>query len=202
MTLQIRSNTALDLWPRDQIHAGQYSQQIAATRKQALQPHISEVIRSKYAKHSQNKATSLEEKLYDVRALCKIRTASVAMYLTSEWRSRFFSQLDNLLDAENWEEEDTPIIEASFNTFLRMIMLMWPVRRPGLGATSEGNIIAAWTVDRDRLTIECLPGDKVRWVVSWHVEGMQERAAGDVSLTRLLAVLSPYDPKRWFIDAA
>lgn len=95
-----------------------------------------------------------------------------------------------------------PIVESFFNTFLRMIMLMWPVRRPSLRASSAGNIIAAWVVDRDRLVIECFPGDKVRWIVSCHIEGAQERAAGDVSLTRLLAVLSPYNPKRWFVDGA
>jgi hypothetical protein len=140
----------------------------------------------------------LEERLYDARALCKIRTAAVAMHLDREWQSRLFLQIDSLMDAENWEKDDVPVTEASFITLLRLILLIRPRRRPGLGSTSAGNIIAAWTVEKDRLTIECLPHDKVRWVLSRESEDHRESAAGHVSLSRLAAVLSPYNPERWF----
>lgn len=152
------------------------------------------------AKPPSIKTVLLEERLYNARALCKIKTAAVAMHLDSEWRSRFFSQLDSLMDFENWEKEDLPITEASFTTLLRMILLIQPARRPGLGSTSEGNIIAAWTVDKDRLTIECLPHDEVHWVLSRYLDGNRESAAGHVALSRLLAVLAPYNPERWFAD--
>lgn len=144
------------------------------------------------------KNVPLEKRLYDARATCKIKTATVAMHLDSEWRSPFFSQIDNLMDVENWEEDDLPITEASFTTLLRMILLIRPVRRPGLGSTSAGNILAAWTVERDQLTIECLPDDVVRWVLSRYPDGHRESAAGHVPLSRLKAVLEPYNPERWF----
>ncbi|MGH8548360.1 MAG: hypothetical protein ACRERU_07130 [Methylococcales bacterium] len=140
----------------------------------------------------------LEERLYDARAYCKIKMSAIAMHLSQEWRSRFFSQLDSLMDIENWEKDDTPITEVSFTTFLRMILLIRPERRPGLGSTSEANILAAWTVANDRLTIECLSNDEVRWVLSWYFDGNRESAAGTVSLPRLNAVLTPYNPERWF----
>ncbi len=146
------------------------------------------------------KAVPIEERLYDARALCKTKTAAVAMHLDFEWRSLFFSQLDSLMDFENWEKEDLPITEASFTTLLRMLLLIRPARRPGLGSTSYGNIIAAWTVEKDRLTIECLPRDEVRWVLSRYLDGDRESAAGQVALSRLLAVLAPYNPERWFAD--
>lgn len=146
------------------------------------------------------KAVPIEERLYDARALCKTKTAAVAMHLDVEWRSRFFSQLDSLMDFENWQKEDIPITEASFTTLLRMLLLIRPARRPGLGSTSYGNIIAAWTMENDRLTIECLPRDDVRWVLSRYFDGDRESAAGQVALSRLLAVLAPYDPERWFAD--
>src|SRR5580704_16658355 len=43
---------------------------------------------------------SLEEQLYDALAAFKVRTASVAMHLDREWRSRLFRQLDSLLAVE------------------------------------------------------------------------------------------------------
>ena len=203
MALQIATATNFNILSYDYGCAGQDSKKIAEAIQQVLRPqHYSEVIRGQHTLSQSKKTASIEERLYDARALCKIKTASVAMYLPSEWRSRFFLQLDNLLDAENWEDEDTPIIETSFTTFLRMLLLIWPVRRPGLGSTSEGNIIASWTAGKDRLTIECLAGDQVRWVLSCYIEGKRESAAGVVSLPRLLAVLAPYNPEHWLADGS
>lgn len=152
------------------------------------------------AKPPSTKTVPLEERLYNARALCKVKTAAVAMHLNIEWRARFFSQLDSLMDFENWEKEDLPITEASFTTLLRMILLVRPARRPGLGSTSGGNIIASWTGEKDRLTIECLPHDEFRWVLSRDFGGNRESAAGHCALSRLLAVLEPYNPERWFAD--
>src|SRR5690349_6385570 len=81
---------------------------------------------------------SLEEKLYDTLASFKIRTATVAMHLDREWRSRLFRQFDSLLAVEDWESDDSPPSIGSFATFLRLLMLLKPTRRPGLGASSDG----------------------------------------------------------------
>jgi hypothetical protein len=147
----------------------------------------------------QGKDTS--EKLFDALAQFKICTAKVAMHLDREWRDRLFGQLDSLLDAESWEADDaTPTIN-SFSTFLRMLLLLRPRRRPGIGATSDGHLIAMWTTGNDRLTIECLSNDLVRWHLSVTIDTEQERAAGRTPLLRLAVVLSPYGPDRWFADA-
>ncbi len=143
-------------------------------------------------------AKSIEEKLYDALAHFKIRTSQVAMHLDREWRGRFFSQLDSLLSVDDWEREDLPPTAASFATLLRMIVLLHPERRPGLGATSDGRFIAAWTNDGDRLTIECFPKDVVRWNLVATIDGERERAAAEVPVARLAQVLAPYDPSRWF----
>lgn len=175
------------------------SERIAKIREKSLQ----ELNRhNDRVKRLQDNDRTLEERLYDARALCKIKTSEVAMYLDNEWRLRFFSQLDNLMDIENWEDDDTPVTVASFTTLLRMLTSIKPARRPGLGSTSGGNILAAWTIEADRLTIECLPRDRVRWVLSRIVDGVRESAAGEVTLTRLQAVLSPYSPDRWFTNGA
>jgi hypothetical protein len=141
---------------------------------------------------------SIEDKLRNANALCKTKTASIAMHVSKEWLFLFYRQLDNLMDPENWEDDDTPITDESFATLLRMLLYVKPKKRPGLGATSTGNIIATWTRDKERLTIECLPSDKVRWVLSVYINNERESAAGVTSLKRLLDVLSPYVPQHWF----
>ncbi len=142
----------------------------------------------------------LEERLYDARAACKIKTAAVAMHIDHDWRIRFFRQLDNLMDIDNWEKDDLPVKDASFATLLRMLLFIKPKRRPGLGITNDGNILAAWTVGKDRLTIEYRAADQVRWVVVIYDGEERESAAGEAYLPRLMDVLAPYKPQRWFAD--
>jgi hypothetical protein len=144
---------------------------------------------------------NLDEQLYDALAAFKIQTAQVAMHLDRDWRTRLFRQLDNLLSKDDWQLEDTPPLLSSYSTFLRMLTLLRPGRRPGLGATHDGRLIATWTAGDDRLTIECLPKDFVRWHLSVTIEGDRERAAAETPLSRLLQVLQPYEPSRWFADA-
>ena len=143
----------------------------------------------------------LPEKLYDALARVKLLTAQVAMHLDTEWRSRMFEQLDDLLDAEDWHEDDDPINASSFETFLRMVIFHNPSRRPGFGVSNRGYLIAAWTSGSDRLTIEFRSNDMVRWVLSCEVDGETERASADTPVRRLMEVLAPYNPPRWFADA-
>src|SRR5262245_45960609 len=143
----------------------------------------------------------LEDQLYDALATFKIRTATVAMHLDSDWRSHLFQQLDSLLAVEDWEAEDSPPSIGSFATFLRMLILIRTNRRPGLGATEDGNFIATWTIDDNRLTIECLAKDIVRWHLAVTIDGERERAAGIAPIQRLIDVLRPYSPQQWFVNA-
>lgn len=177
---------------------GKHSEQLVKIKENSLQ----KMIRiSDRVKHQHDNVRSIEERLYDALALCKIKTSSVAMYLHNEWRTSFFLQLDSLMDADNWDDDDSPVNIASFSTLLRMLTFIKPTRRPGLGSTSSGNIIAMWTTESsDHLTIECLPNDRVRWVLSQCIDGNRESIAGDTPLTRLPASLSIYNPKRWFAN--
>ncbi len=141
---------------------------------------------------------TLSEDLFDTLASFKIKTSTVAMHLDDQWRLRFFRQLDSLLDEESWDREDKPPSLESFTTMLRMLLLLAPERRPGLGATSDGNLVAAWTVGNDRLTIQALRNDRVKWALSCDLDGARETAAGNSTLSNLRGILSPYRPDRWF----
>jgi len=150
--------------------------------------------------HYPPKKAPLEERLYDARAACKIRTANVAMHLDHDWRIRFFRQLDNLMDIDNWEKDDLPVLNPHSALCCVMLLFIRPKRRPGIGVTNDGNIIAAWTAGKNRLTIECRAADQVRWVVVIYDGEERESAAGEACLSRLMDVLAPYKPQRWFAD--
>jgi hypothetical protein len=139
----------------------------------------------------------LQERLFDALADVKILTSQIAMHLDQEWRSRLFRQLDSLHDLDEWEDGE-PIQKASFATFLKAMLNINPERRPGLGLSHAGHLIAAWTADQDRLTVEFLPGDRIRWVLSRQYADDTERFAGDTAVARLAAGLAAHNPQHWF----
>lgn len=144
----------------------------------------------------------LNERLFDALANVKILTANVAMHLDHEWRDKLFRQIDSLHDPEEWDQDDEPIKQSSFSTFLKGILQINPKRRPGLGLSYTGNLIAAWTTGRDRLTIEFLPKDHVRWVLTRYYDDEPERIAGQTLVSRLVEGLKPYNPQHWFANGA
>lgn len=142
---------------------------------------------------------SLEENFFDATAAVKTLTSQVAMHLDREWRANLFRQLDSLHDPAEWEAGDSPVGQASFATFLKAICDLKPGRLPGLGLTSTGCLIAAWTTARnDKLTIEFLPNDQVRFVLSIVHAGDTERIACKTNVARLRERLSQFKPNRWF----
>jgi hypothetical protein len=143
-----------------------------------------------------------EEKLFEALASFKIFTSQIAMHLEDGWRQKLFGHLDNLLAVEEWDVRDLPPSIASFATFLRLLLLIKPEVAPGLGASSDGRIVGAWTKGDDRLTIECLPKDRIRWSVTIiDDEGEHERGAAETPIIRFSEVIAPYRPARWFSRA-
>ena len=142
-----------------------------------------------------------EEQIYDALAKAKVLTANIAMHLEEGWRRKLFAQLDSLHDPKEWEQGDQPVRPDSYSTFLKFILLLKPSVRPGLGLSSAGNLVAAWTQGRDRFTIDLLPRDRVRLVLVWHPNGEPERGALETSIDRLPEVLRPYKPEHWLQNA-
>lgn len=151
-------------------------------------------------KHQGAASTSLPEQLYEALANAKVLTSQVAMHLGQDWRSRLFAQLDDLLDVDDWHKDDKPVQGSSFETFLRTILYQGIQRRPGLGVSHRGNLIGAWTRGTNRLTLEFLPNDMVKWVLSCEIDDELERAAGETPVRRLPEVLRAFHPDRWFSD--
>jgi hypothetical protein len=143
---------------------------------------------------------TMDYRLYAARADFKILASQVAMHLPDQWREKLFKQIDSTLDSEQWEAEDCPPTVFSARTFLRLILALKTTVRPGLGATHDGNLVAAWTNGKNRLTVECLGGDRIRWsVVREIAEGEEvDRGVGATVIGRFIALLAPYGPETWF----
>lgn len=141
--------------------------------------------------------SDLSDQLGIARFNLKIQTSQIAMHLKSDWRSGFFNQLDFLLDEGNWEKSDKLPNQQSFKTALRLITYLGNIRRPGLGMTALGNIVLSWTTGQDRLTVECLENDSVKWIVSQYINSQRESAAGVTNSRRFPQVITPYDPEKW-----
>lgn len=141
---------------------------------------------------------SIEEKLFDATASVKILASKVAMHLDRDRRNKLFSQIDSLHDIAEWDEEDMPIKDSSFETFLKAILLISPKQHPGLGLSHKGNLIATWGNNQDRLITEFLPKGLVHFVLSRTIDGEIERATGETNILRLYECLVPYQPDHWF----
>lgn len=165
-----------------------------------IERHISGLLnpQSPASLHSRDDEKSIEERLFEATANVKILTSQVAMHLDSVWREKLFRQIDSLHDADEWDPADTPIRKSSFNTFLKAIFLIKPQRLPGLGLSHGGALIAAWTTGENRLTIEFLAHDRVRWVISRRHNNESEQYAGHTSVGRLFEGLQPHHPEEWF----
>jgi hypothetical protein len=146
---------------------------------------------------------ALDDRLFDSLAECKLITNRFAMHLDSDWHRRLFSQLDMLLDKNEWDPDDEPVSEGSFTTFIRLMLKLRTARRPGLHIANGGNIVALWQKEaKDRLTIECQPNDHLRWLVTVPLDGAGESAAGDTFLDRIVDVLQPYHPEHWLHEGS
>jgi hypothetical protein len=143
---------------------------------------------------------ALREQVLAKRASLKRITATVAMHLDRKWRESLFSTLDRLLDPDDWDIDFQLPSEQSFSTFLRMIIYLHPTKRPGLGLSASGHFLAAWTRDKDRIVIECIGEDEVRWVLSRIISDERESGAGRVLLHRVPDVIAPYEPEHLFRD--
>lgn len=141
---------------------------------------------------------SIEERLFDAKAEAKMFTSRVAMRIQEIWKKQLYRQLDSVLDVEEWTDGDEPLAIGSYQTFLRLMFVIRPTVRPGLGLTSEGQLMATWQAGEARLTIYCFAGDALRYVLSHIVDHKRETHAGDASIERILAVIAPFQPEQWF----
>lgn len=140
----------------------------------------------------------IEELLYDAKALAKKFTSEVSTRIKDDWRKQLYKQLDSVLDADEWMDGDIPLAQGSFRTFVRLMLIMRPHIKPGLGLTPDGQLMAVWQTGEARLTVYCFEDDDVRYVLSYALEQRRRTAAGDASIYDLSAMIAPFRPEQWF----
>lgn len=141
-------------------------------------------------------AEQLALKLASIRSMVSV----VSMYFEVGWRTSLIERLVELLDPAEWDPEDIPPSERSFSTFLRLIIYLHPSRRPGIGLAASGNFVAAWSKGKDRVVIECLSADEVRWVLFRQLGEDRVSAAGRSPIHKIPDFVAPYEPEELFQD--
>jgi hypothetical protein len=124
----------------------------------------------------------------------------VSMYFDPSWRRELIEKLDRFHDADDWDDDRQLPSESSFATFLRTIVYLHPTKRPGIGLSAQGHFLASWRRDSDRIVIEFLPNDELKWVLSQTVDGDRESGAGINQIHRLPDLIAGYEPDRFFHD--
>lgn len=124
----------------------------------------------------------------------------VSMYFDQSWRRELIEKLDRFHDVEDWEDDRQFPSERSFATFLRTIIYLHPTKRPGIGLSAQGHFLASWRRESDRIVIEFLPNDELKWVLSQTVDGDRESGAGINQIHRLPDLIAGYKPDRFFND--
>lgn len=143
--------------------------------------------------------STVEEELFDARAEAKILYSEVSMHFGLELRERLFDQIDRLHDPDDWEDGDTPIQQKSLKTFLRWFYLNEPEKLPSFGLSDTGYFVASWLSNdnKDRLVLEFLSNDRIKWFVTKFFQNEADHSAGVTDLSRISSSLNPYEIQNW-----
>lgn len=147
-----------------------------------------------------NVTKSTEEKLFDSKADAKRFMSQIATRIQEKRKKQLYRQLDSILDIDEWIEGDEPLTLTSYQTFMRLMLVIQPDVKPGLGLTADGHLIATWSSGDARLSIYCFANDVLRYVLSHVVDNRRETHAGDASIKRLKDCIAPFNPRQWFSD--
>lgn len=161
---------------------------------------LDQAVEAEYLDAENAPASSEQSPLEKRLALIQETISEISMHLPAGFAPGLNRQFANLMDEDAWEDEDLLISPEALSTFLLTLVYSKSARRPGIGTNGRGSVTAAWTDDRNRLTIECLPTGKVSVVLSRvSEEGEIERAAfGPLRPHRIPEILAAFDPEVWF----
>jgi hypothetical protein len=125
---------------------------------------------------------SLERKLFDALVSLKVAVAHYAMHISTEHRHRIFSELDSILNVEDWHQDDQLPAVSSLVSFLKWTIFSKQPNWTSIGISDEGTILVAWRTPRVLLTANFNASDSVRWTARVESETGIEHSAGKSSL--------------------
>jgi hypothetical protein len=108
----------------------------------------------------------LEERIFNSVVQLKVSIAQFAMHLSSDERERIFRQLDDVINVDDWHDEDELPKVESFRDLLRWAIHSSLYGWTSFGVADDGNILVAWDRPSARLTANFNGDGQVRWT-SW-----------------------------------
>lgn len=134
---------------------------------------------------------SVESMLFGLSTHVKVGWSRLAMHLPEAWKQRIFSQIDLLLDPDEWDDEDPDAFRASSTTMLRFFCSQHGPKAPALSLTPGGHLVSTWKHETDLLHLEYLEDDIVRWATTTFVDGDRVVASGRCPIRALNGLISP-----------
>lgn len=131
--------------------------------------------------------TPAEEVIKSAMSL-KEATAVYAMYLSFDQRDRLFNELDFLLDAESWDEEDAFPLRLSYVNFLKWSIETRRFDWASLSLDGDGHLVAAFVIDHAVVTAAFLEDATVHWTSRTTTEDGIDVAAGKAQLRSFTAL--------------
>jgi hypothetical protein len=142
--------------------------------------------------------------VFDNAVALKVATGKLAMHLSERYRTKLFSEVDRVLNIENWDDDSSLIDERSFATFLRAILYNKIPRVPSLGV-SQGRLLASWHArgGAQLLYVEFLADDRLKILLTTAGDAQTSESAALIVPSRLLRErLSGLDFEEAVLDAA
>jgi len=156
------------------------------------------------------KTAPLEEQLYSNKASLIILTSQLGMHLSDDLKRYFYNEIDELLDIQNFTNGDSLINVESFCGFLNFFIYYHNLKKPSLGVNIESFLTATWVGNEGCLTIEFLPGNYVRSILSKELLEVKEFDNSKSSpiiniyrgpLTWFEQAITAFDIDKWYKNA-
>lgn len=140
---------------------------------------------------------TFEQKVFDALVELKVSVAQFAMHLSPSRRRTIFDQLDNIINVDDWYEDDEfPSIRA-FKDVLAWSIYADVPEWNSLGVDDDGDVLLAWHSDRVTLTANFDGNRLVRWTSRYRSEDdVVGHAGGDCSLRQFAK------QARFYLDSA
>ena len=143
-------------------------------------------------KNTETHCQSPDERAFQALVDAKVWTSKVAMRLDLKARDRYFEQLNRLHETEEWFQDQRPLNLDSYRAFVRFMLAAGGETKPSLALSSNGNLLAVWQCEGNRLTLEFGCNHDVEWSVMRQIGEMAYPAAGRTPADRLVLDLVPY----------
>lgn len=125
---------------------------------------------------------SFQQRVFDARVEMKVAVSNYAMHLAPETRAKLFHDLDEVINIDDWYEEDALPNTVSFRDFLKWTIYSKRYNWLSIGFSDEGNILSAWKSGYGLLTATFRGNSRVLWTATRSSPDGETYAAGESTL--------------------